>query len=293
MSTADAGGASVSCGVPLGGLEDVVELFLEVGDPGAVGRPYGLGGVEVGLEVGQVASGSLPVGGGLVEPAGHVVSPFDEAAADRVEPVGDLSLGWPGGARDLTGEIAALGDSGNVDAVVGQDVLEDVAGFGGVGDDAEVVGVASSGRADVQAAVGGGTSDEFVGDVDGVALVAVLGRRVPQPDVLADVLGRQGDRAVSRDMGHDERAVVVDAGDGPPVAVADRLPCGGEELTVVAARDYDITDVSEFTAGDRRGAVGVEVAGVEAGVLDRVVERVDVRVRRRRDRDRLTGTGWR
>ena len=60
---------------------------------------------------------------------------------------------------DLAGEVAALGDGGEVGAVVGQDVLEDVAGFGrvgGVGDDEEVVGVASAGGADVQAAVGGG-----------------------------------------------------------------------------------------------------------------------------------------
>ena len=94
--------------------------------------------------------------------------------------------------------------------------------------------------------------DELVGDVDGVALVAVLGRRVPQPDVLADVLGGQGDGAVSADVGHGERAVGVDAGDGPPVAVADRLTCGGEEVTVVAAGDDDVADVGALTAADQR-----------------------------------------
>ena len=267
MSPADAGVAGVGCGVPLGGLEGVVELLAEVGDLGGVGRPRRLRGVEVGLERGQVDVG---LGAGRaadsVEPADQLVAPFDEAAADGVEPVRDLRPGRPGRRRDLAGEVAALGDGGDVGAVVGQDVLEDVAGFGrvgGVGDDEEVVGVASSGRADVQAAVGGGAGDELVGDVDGVALVAVLGRRVPQAG-RARGHTRPGRVTVPCPARWDTTSPPSssDAGDGPAVAVADRLTCGGEELTVVAAGHHDITDMRALAVSDRDGAVGVEVAGV-------------------------------
>jgi hypothetical protein len=46
--------------------------------------------------------------------------------------------------------------------------------------------------------MGGRRGDEGDGDVDGVALVAVLGRRVPQPDMVAGVVGGQGRCRVRR-----------------------------------------------------------------------------------------------
>jgi hypothetical protein len=46
-----------------------------------------------------------------------------------------------------------------------------------------------------------------------------------------------------------------------------------------------------FTPGDRGRAVGVEVTGVEAGVLDGVVECVDVLVAAGCDRDGLSCAG--
>ena len=123
------------------------------------------------------------------------------------------------------GEVAALGDGGDVGAVVGEDAVEDVAGFGevvGVGDDVDAVLVAAAGGADVEAAVGGGGGGEGDADVDGVALVAVFGGGVAEPDVLGDVVGRQGDGA-GRPAGDGERAVGMGGGDGPEVAVADGL----------------------------------------------------------------------
>ena len=65
--------------------------------------------------------------------------------------------------------------------------------------------------------------DECDGDVDGVGLVAVLGGGVAEPDMLADVVGGEGDGAVSAAVGHGERPVAVGRDDGPQVAVADRL----------------------------------------------------------------------
>ena len=185
----------------------------------------------------------------------------------------------------LAGEVAALGDGGDVGAVVGEDGVEDVAGFaevGGVGDDVDAVVVAAAGRADVQAAVGGGAGDEGEGDVDGVALVAVLGGRVAEPDVLSGVVGGEGDGAVSAAVGHGERPVGVGGDDGPQVAVADRFTrarcagrgrCGGWRRCRRGGR-----------AHRRRSAPrsGVEVADGEAGVLDGVVEGVDVVVGARR-----------
>ena len=63
------------------------------------------------------------------------------------------------GGLGLAGEVSSLGDGRDVGAVVGEDGLEDVAGFGevvGVGDDVDAVLVAAAGGADVEAAVGGG-----------------------------------------------------------------------------------------------------------------------------------------
>ena len=82
--------------------------------------------------------------------------------------------------------------------------FEDVAGFGdvvAVGDDTDHVAFAAACGGDVQAAPGGGRGGEGDGGVDGVGLPAVLGRRVAEPDVLADVVGWEGDVAVSRPVG--------------------------------------------------------------------------------------------
>ena len=146
------------------------------------------------------------------------------------------------------GEVAALGDGGDVGPVVGEDALEDVAGLGGIGglgDDVDAVLVAAAGGPDVQPAVGGGGRDELDGDVDGVALVAVFGGGVAETHMPADVVGREGDDAVSAEVGHGERPVRVGRDDVPQVAVADRLPGAGAKLPVVAAGGDDV-------AGDRR-----------------------------------------
>ena len=87
-----------------------------------------------------------------------------------------------------------LGGCGGVGAVVGEDGVEEVAGGVGVvvvGDDEELVGVASAGGADVQAASARGGGDEFDADVDGVGLVAVFGGGVAELDVFGDVVGGQ------------------------------------------------------------------------------------------------------
>ena len=109
----------------------------------------------------------------------------------------------------LLGEGAALGDGGDVGAVEGEDAVEDVAGFGDVGalgDDTDQVLLAAAGGGDVQAAAGGRRRDEAC-EVDGVGLVAVLGRRVAQPDVVADVVGGERHVAVSAVVGHGQRTV--------------------------------------------------------------------------------------
>ena len=174
----------------------------------------------------------------------------------RLEPVRDDT---PWGASRyrvlalLLGEGAALGDGGDVGAVDGDDAVEDVAGFGdvvAVGDDADHVLVAAAGDGDVEAAAGRRRRGEADAGGDVVGLPAVLGRRVSEPDVLADVVGGEGDVAVSALVGHGHRSVVADGGDGPGVSVADRLTGRGGEAAVVAAGRHDVTDVGVFAAGD-------------------------------------------
>ena len=119
-----------------------------------------------------------------------------------------------------------MGDGGDVGAVEGEDRFEGVSGFGdvgAVGDDAEQVLVAAAGGGDVQAAAGRHRRDEREAVVDGVGLVAVLGRRVAQPDVIVGVVGGQGDGAVSLFTGHRQRTIGPDRRDGPRLPVADRL----------------------------------------------------------------------
>jgi len=81
-------------------------------------------------------------------------------------------------------------------------------------------------------------------------------------------------------------AVGMGGGDGPEVAVADGLTDAGGEPAVIAAGHDGFTDMSTFTTGDRDGAAGVKLAGVESGVLDGVVQCVDVLVVAGHDRHR-------
>ena len=92
----------------------------------------------------------------------------------------------PARAGELGGQMPALGDGRGVGAVVGEDLFEDVAGLAGfVGDDEQVVLLPSAGGADVEASVAGRGGDDGDADVDGVALVAVGGGGVAEPDVRA------------------------------------------------------------------------------------------------------------
>ena len=77
----------------------------------------------------------------------------------------------------------------------------------------------------------------------------------------------------------------------PLVAVADGLTGAGGEVPVVAAGHDDLTDMRPLAAGDRDGGGRVEVTGGEAGVLDGVVECVDVLVAAGRDRHGPPGGG--
>ena len=186
------------------------------------------------------------------------------------------------------GEVAALVDGGKVGPVVGEDAVEDVASLGEVvvlGDDVDPVLVPASGGGHVQPAMGGGGGGEGDAHVDGVALMPVFSRGVAEPDVLGDVLGREGDGPAAL-PGDGERSVGVGGGDGPGVAVAHGLIRAGGERAVVATGHDDLTDMSPLVSGDRDGAGGIELPGVESGVLDAVVQCVDVLVAAGRDRHR-------
>ena len=104
--------------------------------------------------------------------------------------------------------------------------------------------------------------------------------------VVADVVDGQGDGAVSADARHGDVAGVGGAGDGPTFTVSHWLADAGAELPVVAPRDDDVTDhrpVSVNTGSRGR----VEFAAVEAVLLDSGVDRGDVFVAGRHDRQRL------
>ena len=154
----------------------------------------------------------------------------------------------------LLGKDTALGDGGDVGSVEGDNALEDITSFGdvvGLGDDADLVAVPAPSGSHVQAAARRRRGDEGHGGGDGVGLVAVLGGRVTEPDVFGDVVSGQSDVAVAALMGHGERSVGTDAGDGPRVPVADRFSGRGEKATVVASGGDEVTDVGDFAAGDR------------------------------------------
>ena len=103
-----------------------------------------------------------------------------------------------------------MGDGGDVGPVEGEDRLEDVAGLGdvvAVGDDTEHVLVAAAGGGDVQAAASRRRRGQGDAVVDGVGLVAVFGGGVAQADVFVDVVGGQGDGAVSSFTADGQRTV--------------------------------------------------------------------------------------
>ena len=247
------------------------------------------------LDPDEVALGGGGLGGksGPLRLAGRaglhgVVQVAAQPGTERFEPFrydaatcgcGRLSpgLGWL-----LVGEGAALGDGGDVGAVEGEDRFEGVSGFGdfgAVGDHAEQVLVAATGGGDVQAAAGRHRRDEREAVVDSVGLVAVLGRRIAQPDVIMGVVGGQRDGAVSLFTGHRQRTIGPDRRDGPSLPVADRLAGRGDEGAVVAAGGDDVTDMGALATGDRYVDVRVELSGGDSGGLDGVVDGVDMIIR--------------
>ena len=228
----------------------------------------------------------------LLETRNGGVSFVGEALAPLFEPGGwidePLHGGSGGGGWLGSSEVAALGGGGEIGAVVGDDLVEEisgVAGVVGVGDDEELIALATAGGADVQPAAGRHTVEEFVGDVDRRALVAVLGRRVPEADVVADVVGGEADGAVPRVRCHGDRLVRVGSGDDPQVPVADRVTGRGGERAVVASGDDEVSGVGGLTTTDRNGPARREVAVGETGGLDRGVDLVDVGVRSGCDRN--------
>ncbi len=124
----------------------------------------------------------------------------------------------------------------------------------------------AAGHRHVQAAAGGGWCGEGDADGLGVGLVAGFGGGVAEADVLADVVGGEGDGAVSAELGHGQIAAGADVGDGPQFAVADDVAAAGVQVAVVAAGGDDVTNEGVGAVGDRRRPGRVEVA-----VFDRVV----------------------
>lgn len=189
-----------------------------------------LGGGEVGIPFGVALHASL-----LRSPrVGEL--PFD-CSPDVVDPgrngAAGLSLmrrlrrrhGWHQVRRSVcVQKMAALGRGGDVSSVDSEDRLEHVAGgvgVGGVGDDVNLVAGAAAGGTDVEAASGGGSGRQLDADGDGVALVAVFGGGITEPDMVDDVVGRQHDSCVARRCGGGDRSVGVDVVNGPQLAVAD------------------------------------------------------------------------
>jgi len=134
--------------------------------------------------------------------------------------------------------------------------------------------------------VGRGREGEGDTDLDPVSFVAVLGGRVSEPDMLGDVPGRQRDGPPPIGVVDGYRAVGPGAGHLPMVLVVYGLTPVGDELPVVATGDHDVTHVRVLAATDWDRGGRVEVAGVEVGVLDRVIQGVDVLLAAGRDRHR-------
>ena len=290
------GVAGVVVGLPHRWTQHGAQLVFDGGDASGVGLPPSSSGRDRRLQIGQLGGGFGAPVCSLGETDGEILAALLELVPVTDEPRRDDLVRFPGGFRTigLVGEVAALGDGGDVGSVVGEHGFEDVAGLGGVGAlgyNVDPVLLAAACRADVQASAGGRRGDELDADVDGVGLVAVLGGGVAEPNVVPDVVVRERDGAVSAEVGHGERAVTAGAGDHPQVAVADRLAGGRAELSVVAAGGNEVTGVGVLAGCDGRRRAGVELADDEAEPLDGVVESVHVVVGGGRDRDRLPCSG--
>jgi hypothetical protein len=83
--------------------------------------------------------------------------------------------------------------------------------------------------------------DDAVHDVGGQALGGVDCGGVPELDVGGDVLGRQHGDESGVAVSHSQRAV-VDARDGPAVAVLDPVGAAHAESAVVVSGEYDVAD---------------------------------------------------
>ena len=156
------------------------------------------GGDQVGFQLRDLSG----VGGSVGLGFGEIVA---DAGSEWFEPCRDLT---PRLQRRLVavwgsvgvGQLAALCGGGDVGAVAGQDAFEDVACLvevAAVGDDQDQVLLFAAGDGDVQASTGGRCGGEFDTDGHGVGLVAMLGGRVPEADMLADVVDRQGHGAAA------------------------------------------------------------------------------------------------
>ena len=88
-----------------------------------------------------------------------------------------------------------------------------------------------------------------------------------------------------------DRTLAIGGRDQPLFPIPDGLTGAGGEPTVIAAGDHDLTHVSAFAAGDGDGGGRVQVTVGEAGVLDGVVQCVDVLVAAGRDRHGPPGRG--
>ena len=162
------------------------------GEGGVAGSQFGLGGPEVGLGGGE----------GPEEGLGALSCIVECSPSDRDSLLGRLQVvRRAANSGDLGGQVPSLRDGGGVGAVVGEDLFEDVARLAGfVGDDEDPVLGAASGGGDVEAAVGGGGRDDADADVDGVALVAVGGGGVAEPDVRSGVVGGERHLTVPVEM---------------------------------------------------------------------------------------------
>ena len=107
----------------------------------------------------------------------------------------------------------------------------------------------------------------------------MLGRGVPQSDMLADVVGGKADGAVSRPMRNGDRSVDIDGRDRPRVTVTDRLPAPRRQSPVVAPGRHDIADHSDLAGGEPHPVLPVEVPDFEAGELHSPVDEVDMIIR--------------
>jgi hypothetical protein len=135
--------------------------------------------IETAFDLLELSSAVSDRGGEFVEPLRHFAPRLGSRLSTR-----DRS--------GFLGKLAALGDGRQIGALVGEDSLEDVPGFFEVarlGDDGDDVPFVAAAGADVQASPRRSFGDELDADGRRVALDAVLGGGVAEPDVLSGVLG--------------------------------------------------------------------------------------------------------